>query len=156
MSSDIGRIKRKLMLPVVIGIFLTLFFSFASYASLDTGLETSYMFLVSLIIIVTIFLGFPLALAILIMKTRFPKEPAIILARGWNYFWINEKGVWRNNKLMFTWDQVRDVQVIKTWFDGKEMKGNLKVFLNDKNIEINNTVDPNNIVSYIKNVYLKR
>lgn len=36
-------------------------------------------------------------------------------------FWFNERGIWLNDMLMYSWDDVKDVEIVKTWTKEPEL-----------------------------------
>lgn len=108
-----------------------------------------------------------------------PPEPADVLAVEKygilpTWYWYNQSGVWKNNKRIFSWSDVSDIFIMKTWTetstsikthntaDAATVKTSTYTFglirfvlKNGKYIDIDGIVDPEKVVSFIKKTYLK-
>ena len=38
-----------------------------------------------------------------------------------NLFWFDERGIWLNNRLLCPWDDVKEVEIVKTWTKEPEL-----------------------------------
>ena len=38
-----------------------------------------------------------------------------------NLFWFNERGIWLNNRLLCSWDDIKEVEIVKTWTKEPEL-----------------------------------
>jgi len=126
--------------------------------------------------IILILIGIFLIYEIKRIKSIIPPEPADILSVGKygilsTIYWYNKSGVWKNNKIIFTWSDISDVFIIRTWTEtGRSTRTILSttgefltytfglvrfVMKNGEYIDIDRVVDPETVVSFIKKMYLK-
>ena len=85
-------------------------------------------------------------------------------------FWFNERGIWLNSRLMRSWDDVKDVEIIKTWTKEPELLsfldllgatgafeyGTVRVDLKrGDSIIVPYVADPEGRVKLIKSVFLR-
>ena len=116
------------------------------------------------------------------IDNKIPPEPADFIASEGKtfpvfstWYWMNNKGIWKDNKLLYKWDEIKDVQVLRTWVESIPgtrtftiadvflnksntiVYGTIRLFLNNgETFDIDNVVDPESVVNYIKNVYLNK
>ena len=129
--------------------------------------------------IITILISMILIYGIKRIITITPPEPADVLAVEKygilpTWYWYNQSGVWKNNKRIFSWSDVSDIFIMKTWtetstsikthntVDAATVKTSTYTFglirfvlKNGKYIDIDGIVDPEKVVSFIKKTYLK-
>ncbi len=36
-----------------------------------------------------------------------------------SWYWINDKGIWKDNKLLYTWSETNDLQILRTWVESR-------------------------------------
>lgn len=174
---DIKRLRRAKLGAIAFAIVMILFGLIVILGS--SGKPTG---IIVGIIWILIFGGIPLEIARRVSKKVPPEDDVNFIASDnrnlpiGNFYWINNKGIWKNNMLWIKWDEVKDVNVVRTWVETAHKTrtftlldlwtmsgpdamnfGIIRVITKDgKSYEINNVVDPNNLVDYIKNVYLKK
>jgi hypothetical protein len=126
--------------------------------------------------VISILIGIFLIYEIKRIKSIIPPEPADILSVGKygilsTIYWYNKSGVWKNNKMIFTWSDISDVFIIRTWTEtGRSTRTILSttgefltytfglvrfIMKNGEYIDIDRVVDPETVVSFIKKMYLK-
>ena len=174
-SQDIKRVKRGRALLVGYGVLMILIGLGFIVANPKMGLTLGSIWIL-------IFGIFPLVVGIRSGK-KVPPEFAYFIASGRRtfavfspWYWMNDKGIWKDNKLLYTWIEIKDIQVLRTWIETRPQTrthtvldavlnqgpdalvyGVVRVFLNDgRSFELNNVIDPERVVNYIKNVYLKK
>jgi len=174
-SQDIKRLNRRRAALVGFAVLMILIGLGMIVANPKIGLTVGSIWIL-------IFGILPLVVAIRSGK-KVPPESADFIAsdrRSFavfsSWYWINDKGIWKDNKLLYTWSEIKDIQILRTWVESRTkartftvadaalnqgpdavVYGVVRVFLNDgRSFELNNVVDPERVVNYIKNVYLKK
>jgi hypothetical protein len=166
MDTDIVKKRAKIIIPVLVFMVFLSFISAIPFIALGNTVSG----------IISILIGIFLIYEIKRIKSIIPPEPADILSVGKygilsTIYWYNKSGVWKNNKMIFTWSDISDVFIIRTWTEtGRSSRTILSTtgefltytfglvrFLmkNGEYIDIDRVVDPETVVSFIKKMYLK-
>ena len=175
MMSDIARLKRRVYILIAYSLIMILI-GIGVMTEGSTGAVIAGG-------VFTLLLGvIPLVIGLKGLK-KSPPEPAYFLGSDkrnfavlGTFYWFNDKGIWKNDKLIATWSDIKDIQIVRTWIETRTRArtgtaldivlnqgpdalqyGTVKVFLKDgASFEINYAVDPQNQINFIKNTYLKR
>jgi len=171
MDTDIVKKRAKIILPILVFMAILSFISAISFMALGEFYSNAVG-----VSIIPILIGIFLIYEIIRIKTIIPPEPADILAFGKygilsTLYWYNQSGVWRNNKKIFSWSDVSDILIIRTWTETGKSKNSIAftagefttytfglvrfVMKNGEYIDIDRVVDPETVVSFIKRMYLK-
>jgi len=166
MDTDIVKKRARIIIPVLVFTVFLSFISAIPFIALGNTVSG----------IISILIGIFLIYEIKRIKSIIPPEPADILSVGKygilsTIYWYNKSGVWKNNKIIFTWSEVSDVFIIRTWTEtGRSTRTILSttgefltytfglvrfVMKNGEYIDIDRVVDPETVVSFIKKMYLK-
>jgi len=166
MDTDIVKKRARIIIPVLVFTVFLSFISAIPFIALGNTVSG----------IISILIGIFLIYEIKRIKSIIPPEPADILSVGKygilsTIYWYNKSGVWKNNKMIFTWSEVSDVFIIRTWTEtGRSTRTILSttgefltytfglvrfVMKNGEYIDIDRVVDPETVVSFIKKMYLK-
>jgi len=166
MDTDIVKKRARIIIPVLVFMVFLSFISAIPFIALGNTVSG----------IISILIGIFLIYEIKRIKSIIPPEPADILSVGKygilsTIYWYNKSGVWKNNKMIFTWSDVSDVFIIRTWTEtGRSSRTILSttgefltytfglvrfVMKNGEYIDIDRVVDPETVVSFIKKMYLK-
>jgi len=166
MDTDIVKKRARIIIPVLVFTVFLSFISAIPFIALGNTVSG----------IISILIGIFLIYEIKRIKSIIPPEPADILSVGKygilsTIYWYNKSGVWKNNKMIFTWSEVSDVFIIRTWTEtGRSSRTILSttgefltytfglvrfVMKNGEYIDIDRVVDPETVVSFIKKMYLK-
>ena len=114
MSEDISRLKRRAGLVLAFAVAMAsvglLFIAQGGIAWTAAGIAWIAVF--------------SLPIAYIGVKTlkKIPPTDAYLLGSSrqdisalGDLFWFDEKGIWLNNRLMYSWDDVKEVEIVKTW-----------------------------------------
>jgi hypothetical protein len=166
MDTDIVKKRAKIIIPVLIFIVFLSFISAIPFIALGNTVLSIISILISIFLIYEIKR----------IKSIIPPEPADILSVGKygilsTIYWYNKSGVWKNNKIIFTWSDVSDVFIIRTWTEtGRSTRTILSttgefltytfglvrfIMKNGEYIDIDRVVDPETVVSFIKKMYIR-
>jgi len=166
MDTDIVKKRARIIIPVLVFMVFLSFISAIPFIALGNTVSG----------IISILIGIFLIYEIKRIKSIIPPEPADILSVGKygilsTIYWYNKSGVWKNNKMIFTWSDISDVFIIRTWTEtGRSSRTILSttgefltytfglvrfVMKNGEYIDIDRVVDPETVVSFIKKMYLK-
>ena len=166
MDTDIVKKRARIIIPVLVFTVFLSFISAIPFIALGNTVSG----------IISILIGIFLIYEIKRIKSIIPPEPADILSVGKygilsTIYWYNKSGVWKNNKMIFTWSEVSDVFIIRTWTEtGRSSRTILSttgefltytfglvrfVMKNGEYIDVDRVVDPETVVSFIKKMYLK-
>ncbi|MCC5447233.1 hypothetical protein [Candidatus Nanobsidianus stetteri] len=166
MDTDIVKKRARIIIPVLVFMVFLSFISAIPFIALGN----------TVLSVISILIGIFLIYEIKRIKSIIPPEPADILSVGKygilsTIYWYNKSGVWKNNKMIFTWSDISDVFIIRTWTEtGRSTRTILSttgefltytfglvrfIMKNGEYIDIDRVVDPETVVSFIKKMYLK-
>jgi hypothetical protein len=166
MDTDIVKKRARIIVPVLVFMVFLSFISAIPFIALGN----------TVLSVISILIGIFLIYEIKRIKSIIPPEPADILSVGKygilsTIYWYNKSGVWKNNKMIFTWSDISDVFIIRTWTEtGRSTRTILSttgefltytfglvrfIMKNGEYIDIDRVVDPETVVSFIKKMYLK-
>lgn len=166
MDTDIVKKRARIIVPVLVFMVFLSFISAIPFIALGN----------TVLSVISILIGIFLIYEIKRIKSIIPPEPADILSVGKygilsTIYWYNKSGVWKNNKIIFTWSDISDVFIIRTWTEtGRSTRTILSttgefltytfglvrfIMKNGEYIDIDRVVDPETVVSFIKKMYLK-
>ncbi|PVU71695.1 hypothetical protein DDW05_00125 [Candidatus Nanobsidianus stetteri] len=166
MDTDIVKKRARIIVPVLVFMVFLSFISAIPFIALGN----------TVLSVISILIGIFLIYEIKRIKSIIPPEPADILSVGKygilsKIYWYNKSGVWKNNKMIFTWSDISDVFIIRTWTEtGRSTRTILSttgefltytfglvrfIMKNGEYIDIDRVVDPETVVSFIKKMYLK-
>jgi len=166
MDTDIVKKRARIIIPIL-G-----FMAFLSFISAIPFIALGNTVLGVIAILISIFIIYEIKR----IRSIIPPEPADILAIGKygilsTLYWYNKSGVWKNNKMIFAWNDVSNILIMRTWTETAISKNTIAVtarelttytfglvrfvMKNGEYIDIDRVIDPETVVSFIEKTYLK-
>ncbi len=174
MDTDIIKKRERLSL-LILGFVAFLILVFNIFVMFIMGFSSDAIKYGIILILISMILIYGIKRIITIT----PPEPADVLAVVKygilpTWYWYNRNGVWKNNKKIFSWGDVSDIFIMRTWTEtSKSIKTDTTandasektstytlglirfVMKNGEYIDIDRVVDPEKVVFFIKKTYLK-